>query len=90
MSYTENIEAVRLLAEERVKKANERYRKNSALNESGGKICKNRPSGSTKSSFDLSEILKDSDALLLIGILLILSSENSDKILIFAIMYILL
>ncbi|MEE1074205.1 MAG: hypothetical protein U0K93_01860 [Acutalibacteraceae bacterium] len=38
----------------------------------------------------LDSILKDSDSTLIIGLLLILMSENSDKMLLFALIYILL
>ncbi len=43
-----------------------------------------------ESEFSLTKLLKDSDTALILGLLLVLFSENADKRLLFALIYILL
>ncbi len=97
----QNFEQQRREAEERVKEMNRSYRQKAGLDQSkpqekGDDTAHTNTFSSTRRPVDILKILRldslkgDPDRLLLIGIFLLLSGEEADELLLYALLYIML
>ena len=96
----QSFEQQRKEAEERVREMNRNYRQKAGLDNTSDKSEKKESNIAITSSqrrpMDILKLLrldslkKDSDRLLLIGIFLILSGEEADELLLYALLYIML